>query len=332
MRDLGLAFARFVLSAARGAAPAPQPSWLGFFREVGGALRVHFFAIPAGAALAGSAAAPSDNPTWRVALAAAAAGLGWGGGQLINDLLDIRADAVDAPDRPVVRGQLPAGPTLMVAVVVGIAVWCAVATLHPGGAWLGALAALLLLVYGAARRIPLMGNIAHAALIATATWIGAAAARPELSLIECASFAWQQGLLCGAWAALYLQANYEKDCRGDRIAGYMTLVHLMGVRASAALRGLGSGCVGWIAWTVHDSALTRGCVVVSTLLMLLSALLPVVSGSGKASLSGYRFAVHGTNLGLLSLGLGAVTPAIGLAGMLVSVLLTERAFSRTPNP
>ena len=332
MRDLSLALARFVFAAARGAAPVPQPSWGAFFRGIYGSLRVHFFAIPAGAALAGSAAAPSADATWRVLLAAAAAGIGWGGGQLINDLLDVRADAIDAPDRPVVRGQLPAGPTLMVAVTVGIAVWSTVSAIHPGGAWLGALAALLLLAYGAARRVPLMGNVAHAALVATATWIGAAAAQPERSLLQCVSFAWQPGLLCGAWAALYLQANYEKDFQGDQAAGYQTLVHVIGVRASAALRGFGSGWVGWVAWNMHESLLASTGVVVSTVLMIISALPPAITGSAKSSLGSYRFAVHGTNLGLLSLGLPAVSPAIGLAGMAVSVVLTERAFSRTPNP
>ena len=45
MRDLSLALARFVIAAARGAAPVPQPSWGAFFRGICGALRVHFFAI-----------------------------------------------------------------------------------------------------------------------------------------------------------------------------------------------------------------------------------------------------------------------------------------------
>ena len=97
------------------------------------ALRLHYFALPAGASLAGSAIAPRLEEVWRVAAAAAAAGVGWGVGQLVNDLMDTEADAVDAPDRPAVRGLLPDGPTVLVAMVLGLVV-AFLATIM--GAWL----------------------------------------------------------------------------------------------------------------------------------------------------------------------------------------------------
>lgn len=331
LRDLGSALARFVAAAARGSAPTPEPSWGAFFGHVTGALRVHFFAIPAGAVLAGAASASGIAQPWRVVIAAMAAGLGWGGGQLVNDLLDTRADAVDAPDRPAVRGYLPPGPTMLVALGVGVVVSSAIVAVHPAGAGLAAIALLLLLVYGRARRLPLLGNLAHACLVATAAWIGAAAAHPDRSLAECASLGWRQVLLCGAWAALYLEANYEKDSHGDRVAGYFTLVHLIGVRTSAALRIVGSGALGWAAWAASDRDFSRAGILIATALMLGSAVPALIGGSSRA-LAGYRYAVHGTNLGLLSLGGPALGPAAAIVCWLASAALTERAFFQTPNP
>src|SRR4051812_30802834 len=75
----------------------------GFVFELAMALRPHFFALSAIAALAG-AAAVSRVFSMRIAVAAAIAGLGWGVGQLLNDLLDRETDAVNAPDRAIVAG------------------------------------------------------------------------------------------------------------------------------------------------------------------------------------------------------------------------------------
>src|SRR6266542_1477817 len=90
-----------------------------FLVELGLALRPHFFALSGIAALAGSAAVTS-TPTPRIALGAFIAGLGWGVGQLVNDLLDRETDVVNAPDRAIVARRLPAGPALVCAAALGI--------------------------------------------------------------------------------------------------------------------------------------------------------------------------------------------------------------------
>jgi geranylgeranylglycerol-phosphate geranylgeranyltransferase len=331
LRDLGLALTRYLGAAAHGSLPAPEPSWRAFFGNVTEATRVHFFAIPAGAALAGAAAAHRIDAPWRVLLAVAAAGLGWGGGQLLNDLLDTSADRLDAPHRPAVRGALPAGPTLLVVTGLGVLVSSAVLLVHPAGYVLALVAAILLLSYGAARRVPFFGNLAHAALVATAACIGAAAARPDLALSECLASTWQRAALCGGWAALYLEANYEKDRRGDRAAGYVSLAHLLGVRWSAALRACCALLLGWAALPGLTGTPERFAFAVSTLLVLVSTAQPLRFGSEPAALRGYRFAVHGANLGLLSLGM-SVSPVAVLACMVASAALTERAFGKSGNP
>jgi heme O synthase-like polyprenyltransferase len=124
-----------------GAVSAPE-----FARAVLSALRPQFFALPAGAALAGAASAGASPLEPRVLLASAAAAAGWGVGQLLNDLVDRTADAVDAPHRPAVRGLLPEGPTVLVAAALGALVASCTVLVHPLGALLAVSAACLLLV------------------------------------------------------------------------------------------------------------------------------------------------------------------------------------------
>ena len=296
------------------------------------ATRPHYFALPAGASLAGSAAAPGAEFGWRMAAAAAAAGVGWGVGQLLNDLMDTEADAVDAPGRPAVRGLLPDGPTMTIAILTGLAVATVTVLLHPQAYVLVIVSTVLMLGYGAAKRHPLMGNLAHGALIATAATIGRVAATPGQPLLSAVRQAWPLLVVAGAWSATYLQSNYEKDRRGDALAHCRTLAHVVGLRASAALRWLAAagiataavgissvvGIVGWAALAAAMLAVTA------------SAVLVVWHPTEAVALRGYRLAVHGAAMGMLSLS-GAV---LGQAGQFVAIAvsmgLIERAFRRNP--
>ena len=94
-------------------APVPRArvatlTWLRTGAELLWALRPHFFVLPALAALAGAASAAPPALSWRSALAAVIAAAGWGAGQLLNDFLDRASDAINAPDRAIVAGRLPA--------------------------------------------------------------------------------------------------------------------------------------------------------------------------------------------------------------------------------
>jgi 4-hydroxybenzoate polyprenyltransferase len=159
-------------------------------------------------------------------------------GQLINDLMARAADAVDAPDRASVKGHLPDGPKLLVALLLGAGVASATLAVHPRAVWLACAAAVLLLSYDGLKPVPLAGNLVHGTLIAAAALIGAAAARPAEPLAAALTHAWPVAVIAGGWAAVYLEANYEKDCLGDAHAGYRTLPMLIGLRASAALRAV----------------------------------------------------------------------------------------------
>jgi geranylgeranylglycerol-phosphate geranylgeranyltransferase len=323
---------RHALLLAHGSAPGLDDR-RAFAATLTRALRPHFFVFPAGAALVGAAGAGQIAVSWRVGLAAAAAGLGWGVGQLVNDLLDVEADRVDAPDRPAVRGLLPLGPTAAVALALALLVTLVTLTLHPAAPLLAVMAALLLAVYPAAKRLPGAGNLAHGALVSTAAAIGLAAAAPDQSLLELAAVAWPSAAYTGLVAALYLQANCEKDRAGDARAGYRTLAHVLGVRLSAALRAGSVLVIVWLAveWQLAASLPARVALGAGALLTLISAVPSLLRGTDRAALGGYRFAVHATTALMLA-PVTRLSPALAVALVVLSLLLFERAFQKSPNP
>src|SRR3954453_7026670 len=107
-RALALSGTEYLRHVVRGKAPILQVPLPVFAVEIILALRPHFFALSSIAALAGASATffgpfrQLDGPPQsrvRLVLASVIAGLGWGVGQLLNDLLDRESDAVNAPDR-----------------------------------------------------------------------------------------------------------------------------------------------------------------------------------------------------------------------------------------
>jgi 4-hydroxybenzoate polyprenyltransferase len=305
-----------------------------FARAVLSALRPQFFALPAGAALAGAATTAEASSSPRVIWAAAAAAAGWGVGQLINDLMDRTADAIDAPDRPAVRGLLPEGPTVMVAAALGTAVAICTLLVHPMGGVLALTAAVLLLGYDAAKPIPLGGNLLHAALIANAALIGGAAARPDQPLIVVIEKTWFIALLAGSWAAVYLEANYEKDRVGDAHAGQRTLPQVLGLRVSALLRAVAGVVILVLAAKSQalSGALAWTALWASLVLLAISTVRVALVPTERAALGSYRYAVHAATVGMLALGSAALGEAGTALAVLMAVGLTEHAFHRSPNP
>jgi 4-hydroxybenzoate polyprenyltransferase len=297
------------------------------------ALRPHFFALSSIAALAG-AAAVSTALSVRVGVAAVIAGLGWGVGQLVNDLLDRETDLVNAPDRAIAAGRLPEGPTLLFAVALGAGLVVATALLHPAAWLLGVAASLLVTFYNAAKRWPLLGNVALGLLMTVAAAIGAAAALPHDSLAAHFAGAWRTALLVAAISAWYLQSNYEKDRPGDRAAGYSTLATVLPVRVSAALR---AAAIVAIAWGAQNAGFLADPVSLSTMaagvvLGLASCAAPLASGTDEAALRGYRAAVPASILAMLAL----AVPLLGRWGttfvLVLALALVWSAFRRSPNP
>jgi 4-hydroxybenzoate polyprenyltransferase len=303
-----------------------------FAAELTMALRPHFFALSSLAALAG-ASAVSRELTPRIGVAAVIAGLGWGVGQIVNDLLDRETDLVNAPERAIAAGRLPAGPTLLVALVLGVALAAGTALVHPFGWLLAVLAMILLVLYNATKRWPLLGNVALGVIMTVAFAIGAAAARPP-SLAGALAGAWKPALIVAAIAAWYLEANYEKDRPGDRRAGYVTLATLISVRASAAFRAV---TIVAIAWGAHAAGALGDPVAESTmgvaaLVGLASTVAPILRDTDEAALAAYRAAVPASILATLAL----AAPLLGRGGttfvLVIALALVWAAFRRSANP
>lgn len=296
------------------------------------ATRPHFFALPIGATLAGIAAT-GEATDWRtLLLVSLVAGAGWGVGQLLNDVLDREADAVDAPLRPAVQGLLPSKPTLGFALVLGLVLVALLTRLTPHWLALSASAALLIVCYNPCKAWPAFGNIAHGLLIACAALIGASVAKPEASLAALIHDHILLFLLVFFWAALYLQANYEKDAQGDAAAGYRTLAHVLGIRASASIRAISAVVAGLLIFFHLGRTFFFVPSALCAVLLATSAVHVAHLGTPQAALGAYRASVHAGTLGMITLG-GPALGIGGLAGALIgAALLTEWAFQKSPNP
>jgi 4-hydroxybenzoate polyprenyltransferase len=335
------------------------PFW-SFAVELALALRPHFFAMSSLAALAGAASVPEIGcfgvipprglprdlylqATPATTLAALTCGLGWGVGQIVNDLMDRESDAVNAPDRAISAGRLPPGPALLFAIVLGAIVSLATIFVHHMAWVFVPIAALLLVFYNAAKKLPALGNVAHAALMSIAAAIGVSSRiRIEdwdsrltmLGFLRRVLDFYPMLLAVGATAAWYLQANYEKDRPGDRAAGYMTLAVVMPVRASAALRAATIVAIGVAAHAMGlvPDAVSKVTMVAAIAVGLVSTIGPIVANTDAAALRAYRFAVVASILCMLAL----AAPLLGRWGttamLVASLVLVRAAFRRSENP
>lgn len=307
-------------------------SVFGYFAVLLSASRPHFFAFPVGAILAGLSTSAFPPSTVRITLACLIAGVGWGIGQLLNDVLDLEADSIDAPERPAVRGLLPPRLTISLATAIGLILVAILIQLHPFGWLLGLCSMALILSYNKCKAIPGVGNLSHGLLMSVACLIGAAVAQPKAPLDVLIQTNGSSLFFTGAWAALYLQSNYEKDMRGDAVGGYRTLAHVLGLRASALMRAGIAVSVGAVALRQMSEFLPMAQLAVAAGLIVFSSLRVAQDNTMAGALRGYRASVHGGTLGMVAFGAGVLPPLVFCGISLIAVLLTEAAFRRTTNP
>jgi len=339
-RALALCGTEYARRVLRGEAPILEIPLRSFVVELTFALRPHFFALSGIAALAGAAGAnPSARVSWRVVVAAAVCGLGWGVGQLVNDLMDRESDVVNAPDRAIVAGRLPVGRTLGVALLLGVLLAAATVVVQTGAWGIIVAAAFLLVFYNGAKGWPLVGNFAHGALVAVAAAIGAGSVIDEsrtsdsTSLFDALAGEWRTLLITAAIGVWYLQANYEKDRPGDRAAGYATLATVLSVRASAFLRAIGAVAIAFFSYRLGllPDAVSQTTMVAGALLGAASTIGPIARDTDAASLAAYRMAVPAAILAMLALA-APVLGRWGTTAVLVSSLtLVRAAFHRSSN-
>ena len=168
---------------------------------------------------------------WRSALILVLLFLSWGVNQIINDYLGLPEDRINAPNRPMVTGELhpgwAMGTSLALLLVVCLVSWW----LNPWSVAPVVLGVLLNVVYEYAKAWSLWGNVVFGLSIAMCTVYGFLAGGPMVTPLV-SSNRISALLLVALMNGLMTFYTYFKDLEGDRLAGKRTFVVRHGLRAS----------------------------------------------------------------------------------------------------
>ena len=185
--------------------------------------------VALGGVLAGGMGAFAPPNAARLALACLSAALIGAGANAINDVYDLAIDQTNRPDRPIPSGAVTPGAGRAfwgVTTLAGIGLGALVSPVHLG---LAAASAALLWAYSAwLKRLPFVGNLAIALVLALALFYG--------------------GLVVGGWWGAAIGAAFAfgttlarevvkdvEDVVGDRLGGARTLATTAGPRAASRL-------------------------------------------------------------------------------------------------
>jgi geranylgeranylglycerol-phosphate geranylgeranyltransferase len=192
--------------------------------------RPHFIPVSLSAGLVGIVVGSHSATGASIALGVLICASGYGMGQIINDFIDRRADAVNAPDRPMVAGEVNPHAAVVGAVVALAGSIIAAAFIAPPLAIWVLIALGGHLLYAATKGVPLVGNLVNGVDMGLFTVIGAAAAAPHRSWVDQPQdVVLHTALICLVLTAFSVIA-YFKDIDGDRAAGYITLPVFLGPR------------------------------------------------------------------------------------------------------
>lgn len=246
-------------STTAGSLPAQAPrrgramTWVRLFRP-------HHAPLTLTAGIAGMLAAP-ENPTFASLLIGGSICFGgYSFGQVFNDYADRKADAINAPYRPFVTGEINPVVALSVvaALTVATLVWAAI--FAPAiVVWTG-IAIVGNAVYSQLKRLPMLGNVANGVDLALFVMIGAAAAAPERGAFDVPTEVVVVAVLVAVSLSAFCLLSYFKDIVGDREAGYRTLPVVLGAhRARPWTIPLPLACLGGAAAiAVLDPSLLGG--------------------------------------------------------------------------
>ena len=174
---------------------------------------------------------PESTSITKSAAALAILFLSWGVNQIVNDWLGLDEDRINAPNRPMVTGELDVGAALalsgaLILASAGITWWLSPWALVPLAAGI-----LLNVAYEFAKGVPLLGNVIFGIMLSTTTAYGFLATTPEPAPVFTRSRLSVLALVA-LMNGLMTYYTYFKDYRGDRAAGKVTAVVLQGLRRS----------------------------------------------------------------------------------------------------
>jgi geranylgeranylglycerol-phosphate geranylgeranyltransferase len=158
--------------------------------------------------------------------------LSWGINQIINDYLGLKEDRINAPDRPMVTGELnPAKALLVSGVLILVSVLVTWFYLEPVALLFLAAGMLLNVFYEYAKGHGILGNVVFGLMITMAPLYGAYASGPTAST---ALQPHRISVLLLIWVMNGLMTfyTYFKDYEGDKAAGKRTVVVKNGLSKS----------------------------------------------------------------------------------------------------
>ncbi|MBI5546574.1 MAG: UbiA family prenyltransferase [Deltaproteobacteria bacterium] len=158
----------------------------------------------------------------------------WGINQIINDWLGLPEDRVNAPNRPMVTGELNARAALALSAVLMLGSFAIAWFFSPVSVVLVGLGYSLNVAYQYSKAVPVLANVVFGVMIALCYYFGLLFMTPDLSVAELASVRHLAPFSAIALAnSTMTYFTYFKDAVGDRAAGKTTLVVLLGPRRAA---------------------------------------------------------------------------------------------------
>jgi len=161
--------------------------------------------------------------------------LSWGINQVINDYLGIPEDRINAPERPMVSGDLDPRNALIVSIIlIFISSLITLFYLQPIAIVFLFAGVLLNVLYETAKGYGILGNIVFGIMISMASLYGFYASGPVNTEGVLKQF---MPILMFLWIINGLMTfyTYFKDYKGDKKTGKKTLVVLFGLRKSRVI-------------------------------------------------------------------------------------------------
>ncbi len=190
-------------------------------------MRVYLFFLSGMAGYAGVAWAGGASVLNTIAILGVVF-IGYGVNQVVNDILGLKEDRINAPHRPLVTGELPLRAAIAISAALFVIGLIVTAYLSIHAIWLYLAVFVLNILYEYAKGVPIAGNVIFASLMPLCFYYGAQCASDDsLEVI----FANQMflGVALGFFLINFSMCffTYYKDYEGDREAGKKTLVVLL---------------------------------------------------------------------------------------------------------
>ena len=211
-----------------------EPARSGFARAYWTTMRPYLFPVSGATGLVGLALT-KELPTWRLALGAAVFSVAYGFGQALTDVTQTDTDAISAPYRPLVRGELRRSDVLVVTCAGLVTCALALVLMNPWSAVLAAVSVAGLATYTRMKRRFWAGPAHNAWIVALLPAMGALCGGGALSATLRHPMVWAAMASAFFSYATFVLLGYLKDVEADRATGYDTLPVRYGRRVTVAV-------------------------------------------------------------------------------------------------